>query len=161
MKRSVVKLSALILALGFTSAIFPASALEKYIYEIKSNTAYNFTKTEFDEDGNMILELDLNSNIGLVSNEYGTHFYDVAGQLVKSSWINIKGKWYYFDEKGFMTIGWLFKDNKWYYLGEDGVMKASQWVNINGKWYYFNDSGVMEVNTVIHGYKINSSGARE
>ncbi len=161
MQKSFGKLSALILALGLTSSVFPAAALEKDTYEVKSNTEYNVTKTEFDEDGSMILELNSDSNMGFVKNGDKTQFYDVTGHLVKSSWINIEGKWYYFDEQGLMITGWLIKENEWYYFGNDGIMKDSQWVNIEGKWYYFNDSGIMEVNTTIDGYKINSSGVRE
>jgi hypothetical protein len=33
-----------------------------------------------------------------------------------------KGKWYYFDNEGYMKKGWILWNAKWYYLGENGDM---------------------------------------
>ena len=36
----------------------------------------------------------------------------------------INGRWYAFDNAGFMIKGWFKTDEGWYYLGEDGVYDA-------------------------------------
>lgn len=55
------------------------------------------------------------------------------------NWRLIDGKWYYFDQNGYMQIGWI-QDN-------------------NGKWYYLNSDGSMAHDTTIDGYTLGSDGA--
>lgn len=66
------------------------------------------------------------------------------GTYTKNGWEKINGKWYLFDEKGWMLYDWKYKDDNWYYLGtaDDGAMKTG-WILDNGHWYYLNDSGAM------------------
>lgn len=66
------------------------------------------------------------------------------GTYTKNAWEKINGKWYLFDEKGWMLYDWKMKDNKWYYLGnaDDGSMKTG-WLLQNGNWFYLSDSGEM------------------
>ena len=53
----------------------------------------------------------------------------------KSGWVQIDGKWYYYDKKGNLTTGWAKINNKWYYFDKNGVMQEG-WVKVDGKWYY-------------------------
>lgn len=178
MINSFNKLITLILSLAIIGTVFPASASEKRYDDIQSNIVDDENKTEIDEDSDIILELTSDNNFGFTNSNGKTQFYDATGNLVKSSWINSDGKWYYFDELGTMIIGWknisnnwyyfledgsratgwIKKNSEWYYLGEDGIMKTSSWANIKGSWYHFNNDGIMDKNTVIDGYKIDSNG---
>lgn len=68
------------------------------------------------------------------------------GSYTKNGWEKIKGKWYLFDEKGWMLYDWKYTDENWYYLGDrnDGSMKTG-WILENGQWYYLNESGTMYI----------------
>lgn len=61
--------------------------------------------------------------------------YVSNGQVLKNSWKNIDGKWYYFNEYGYMEIC----DARIDYDGPHPI-------NIDGKYYYFDSNGVMEDN---------------
>lgn len=55
--------------------------------------------------------------------------------------------------------GWNLINNKWYFFDDDIGMKTG-WIYYNGKWYYcYPSTGVMASNTVIDGYRVDSSGA--
>lgn len=45
------------------------------------------------------------------------------GSYTKGDWELIDGEWYYFDDEGWMYVGWLHWHNAWYYLSEwhDGL----------------------------------------
>lgn len=58
----------------------------------------------------------------------------------------INGRWYAFDNAGFMIKGWFKTEEGWYYLGEDGGMLSSQWLEDKGKWYYLTKTGLMATN---------------
>ena len=62
------------------------------------------------------------------------------GTYPRNAWKQIDGKWYAFDEKGYMRTGW-FKDGD--------------------SWYYLLDSGEMAKDTDIEGYHIGSNGKME
>ena len=68
----------------------------------------------------------------------------------------INGRWYAFDNAGFMIKGWFKTAEGWYYLGEDGGMLSSQWLQDKGKWYYLTKSGVMATNAKVK--KVKSEG---
>ncbi|MHC5268660.1 N-acetylmuramoyl-L-alanine amidase [Enterococcus sp. LJL98] len=67
----------------------------------------------------------------------------VEKKKLAKDWLEVGGKYYYFDSKGIMQQGWIKKGNDWYYLLSDGAM-AKGWILAGGKWYYFNQSGVMQ-----------------
>lgn len=52
-------------------------------------------------------------------------------------WKEIDGKWYYFDNNGYMKTGWVQYDNKWYYLYNDGSMAK----NITIEGYILDSNG--------------------
>ena len=64
------------------------------------------------------------------------------GSYTANSWEKIDGKWYRFDNSGWMQTGWV-KDGSWYYLDGSGAMKTG-WLKDNGSWYYLQDSGAMK-----------------
>lgn len=93
-------------------------------------------------------------------------------ELVKSSWYQVDGQWYWFDQKGFMKTGWhLDTDGQWYFLNpvSDGtkgkMMTGWQW--IDGYCYYLSEKtndkypkGAMYAGErTSDGYKVNKSGA--
>ena len=55
------------------------------------------------------------------------------------------GRWYVFDEAGYMITGWFGTNaDGWYYLNPaDGAMLAGQWLKEGELWYYLTQSGLM------------------
>ncbi|MFY9262598.1 MAG: N-acetylmuramoyl-L-alanine amidase family protein [Actinomycetaceae bacterium] len=91
-------------------------------------------------------------------------YSDANGNLVRSAWRSIGGKWYYFDHyavmlasqtldidektyrfasSGAMITGWYQDGSSWYYYGADGAMYKEQWLQSGGTWYYFDAGGQM------------------
>ena len=69
--------------------------------------------------------------------------YQTTSGILYNAWKEIEGKWYRFDDSGYMMAGeWFFGADKWYWLHGDGAM-ATGWQFINNKWYYFNADGGM------------------
>ena len=65
-----------------------------------------------------------------------------TGKSYAKGWNQIGGKWYYFDNNGWMKTGWQSIGGKWYYFNGSGVM-ATGWNKVNGTWYYHTSSGAM------------------
>ncbi len=64
------------------------------------------------------------------------------GSYPAGEWASISGKWYYFNDRGYMVTGWQ-KIGKWYYFSESGAM-VTGWKEIKGVWYFFNPGGAMQ-----------------
>ncbi|WHE87571.1 IdeS/Mac family cysteine endopeptidase [Lachnoanaerobaculum gingivalis] len=84
------------------------------------------------------------------------------------AWQQINNNWYFFNEDGSLKTGWLQDaSNNWYFLdssknGNEGVL-LSGWQWIDGYCYYFEGNnkdsfGRMYSNTVVEGYKLDSTG---
>lgn len=98
------------------------------------------------------------------------------GSYTKNGWEQIDGKWYKFDQNGWMQSGWQpwgtdsTGQTAWYYMGDpnDGSMKTSTWVQgKNGEYYFVDHSGVMardgyvkSVNSGVY-YWVNGQGVWE
>lgn len=106
-----------------------------------------------DSAANTTVKDDKDLNTLYSSDKYNT-WQNVNGKLIYIDGIGqpIKGKWWfdvntgknhYFDENGFMAVGWTLDNDKWYYFDQNGDMKLG-WQSINGKWYNFGQSGVMQ-----------------
>ena len=54
----------------------------------------------------------------------------------------IRGKTYYYDSKGYMKTGWVKVSGKYYYFNKDGVQVKNKTVKISGKNYKFDKKGV-------------------
>lgn len=69
---------------------------------------------------------------------------DASGnKYYKNKWVKIKGKYYYFDKKGYRKTGWLTYKGKKYYLNKSGV-RVTGFKNIKNKTYFFSKKGVMK-----------------
>lgn len=76
-----------------------------------------------------------NGKYRYTTNSSGSKYY-------KKTWAKIKGKYYYFDKKGYRKTGWLnYKGNR-YYLNKKGV-RVTGFKTIKGKKYFFSKKGVM------------------
>lgn len=74
------------------------------------------------------------------------YYLNEDGSMVSSSWKQIDGNHYVFDQCGKMLSNTWFHDSteKWYYLSSTGSMKTSEWIqHENGKWYYLTNDGSM------------------
>lgn len=77
----------------------------------------------------------------------------------KNQWEKIDGKWYYFDEEGYMKTGWLKNKNNHYWLSPSDGHMMTGWQKIEHKWYYFHADGHMAANEKTpDGYKVNIDG---
>lgn len=57
------------------------------------------------------------------------------GTYVKNDWLNVDGKWYHFDNHGWMQTGWLELEERWYYLKPDGSMASDEMISIHSETY--------------------------
>lgn len=86
------------------------------------------------------------------------------GEYLERKWLLDSGKWYYFDEDGYMqtgmqrisgkyyyfrptgemAVGWVYDEDSdaWYYMNDDGTRKTG-WLSTGGAWYWFDSKGVM------------------
>ena len=91
------------------------------------------------------------NNYGQTSNGYKTN--------VDGKWYSSNGSWYFLKNTGIYATGWNIIDNKWYCLGNNGVMQTG-WIYSSGKWYYcYPVRGDIATNSIINGYRVDSSGA--
>ncbi len=93
-------------------------------------------------------------------------------EVVRSSWYQVDGQWYWFDKNGVMKTGWhLDPDGRWYFLnpisdGTKGRM-VTGWQWIDGCCYYLSEEttskypqGAMYAGERTRdGYLVNKSGA--
>lgn len=65
--------------------------------------------------------------LGWNKDDHGWWYADSATSYYKSRWAEINGKWYYFDDKGYMLADCLCVDDNGstYYLGADGAMQTN------------------------------------
>ena len=80
------------------------------------------------------------------------------GSYTRSGWEYIGGKWYYFDQNGWMVTGWQKVKGSWYYMESNGARVADGWKWINNKCYYFDKNGKMAADTWIDGSYVDVSG---
>ena len=99
----------------------------------------------------------------------GKWFYFDNNGYMKTGWVPYNGEWYYCNPdanngiEGEMKTGWIMDHGTWYYLGRTGIMQTD-WVQVNGAWYYLNPvsdgrKGAMVVNTWIGNYYVGTDGA--
>ena len=80
-----------------------------------------------------------------VQNEKGWYFRQNNCSYPKNGWSKLywlgKEYWYYFDENGYMKLGWLDVNGDRYYLnpviGTNSGKMLTGWQLIDQKWYYF------------------------
>lgn len=59
------------------------------------------------------------------------------GSYQKGSWLAVNGKWYLFDQEGWMLTGWQENKGYWYYLDGSGAMRTG-WIQASNGWYFLN-----------------------
>ena len=64
----------------------------------------------------------------------------IDGMKVRHQWEQVNGRWYAFDEQGYLKTGFFYDAgyDGWFYVDENAGMQTG-WFQINGKWYYFKD----------------------
>ena len=64
----------------------------------------------------------------------------IDGMKVGHQWEQVNGRWYAFDEQGYLKTGFFYDAgyDGWFYVDENAGMHTG-WFQINGKWYYFKD----------------------
>ena len=68
------------------------------------------------------------------------YFMYLDGVFARNTWLNTKGKWYYFDNSSEMLRGWYTINGLTYYFNSDGSM-ATGTIVINGVTHYFDAIG--------------------
>ena len=113
-------------------------------------------------------------------NKTGWWYEDASGWYPKKCWQKIDGKWYYFNEKGYMEAdayrsgyyltadgawdgrakasGWKEDSRGWWYSLDKENYLSNGWKKIDGKWHYFKESGYIAVNEFVRGWWINKNG---
>lgn len=84
-----------------------------------------------------------------------TGWWYAKGSSWSVGWDNINGKWYHFNNNGYMDTGWLNDGGKWYYLDGSGAM-VTGWLNDGGKTYLLGQDGAMVTGNKL--YKFKPSG---
>ncbi|HEX9025392.1 MAG TPA: transglutaminase domain-containing protein [Clostridium sp.] len=98
------------------------------------------------------------NNSNQESNNYGQPSIGYKSHL-DGNWYFSNGSWYFLRNTSIYATGWNIIDNNWYCLGNNGAMQTG-WIYYNRKWYYcYPVSGDMATNTIIGGYRVDSSGA--
>lgn len=110
----------------------------------------------------------------------GWQFLKADGTLFRSTWIYVKGRWYWLEPDGIMAsgwkelngkkyylmpstgemaVGWVKDGQNWYYTGIDGAMQTG-WIETEGKWYYLDHDGhMLSSTTTPDNYRVDESGA--
>lgn len=71
----------------------------------------------------------------------GWYYQEQGGNKIQSSWKELEGNWYHFDEQGYMETGCITIDGVLYFLEEDGAMVRDDTRVIDGVTYHFDSSG--------------------
>lgn len=72
----------------------------------------------------------------------GLRYENEDGTWPVSQWQQIDGKWYHFDENGFMETGWYENAyGQWFWMDGNGVMVSGTIRQIDGKIYRVNADG--------------------
>ena len=89
-------------------------------------------------------------------------FYMNDDGLASKGWLTLSGTSYYLDDStGRMITGWKSDNGKWYYFGSSGSLSKG-WINDGGRWYYSDNQGVMQTGWLDDNgrrYFLESSGA--
>lgn len=84
-------------------------------------------------------------------------YVEADGSYPTSSWQEIDGNRYYFNQDGYMVSGWQLIDQDWYYFDQNGI-PVTGWRFIDQNWYYFEANGVRMSNLVCNGGRLDENG---
>lgn len=76
------------------------------------------------------------------------YYLDASGRMASDCWQQVNGTWYYFDPSGALHDGWLLYHDEWYYMTDVGMMTG--YADIPGgedsDSFYFYEDGRLAVN---------------
>ena len=106
---------------------------------------YNHTDHTWEAFKAALMGTEVKKSSGWVQVTDGWMYYNGdTGLPVRNDWVQVGGKWYWFNAAGIMvTNTWYQYNSAWYYLGPDGVMCKSQFVANSGKIYAVDADGKM------------------
>ena len=81
----------------------------------------------------------------------GQKYYYQNYVMQRLSWINDGTGWFYMNEGGQPSTGWIDKSGLKYYLDETSGRMITGWKSLSGNWYYFNASGAMNTGWLLDG----------
>ena len=110
-----------------------------------------------DRNGWMYIREDLVIAKGFAEIEGKWYCFDNNGYMI-TGWKQVDGNWYYFAGSGVMTVGWKQFGSWWYHFQSSGIMDTG-WQKIYGKYYCFADNGVMYTNQWIGNSYVGADGA--
>lgn len=69
------------------------------------------------------------------------------------------GWWYTYSpsSSAYYCNDWLMENGKWYYFNDKGYI-VTGWKEVAGRWYYFNTDGSMAKDTYVGNYYVNHDG---
>ena len=77
------------------------------------------------------------------------YYMDASGCMASDCWQQVNGTWYYFDPDGALHDGWLLYHDEWYYMTDVGMVTG--YVDIpdeeDSDSFYFYEDGRLAVNT--------------
>lgn len=77
------------------------------------------------------------------------YYMDASGCMASNCWQQVNGTWYYFDPDGALHDGWLLYHDEWYYMTDAGMVTG--YVDIpdeeDSNSFYFYEDGRLAVNT--------------
>lgn len=77
------------------------------------------------------------------------YYMDASGCMASDCWQQVNGTWYYFDPGGALHDGWLLYHDEWYYMTDAGMVTG--YVDIpdeeDSDSFYFYEDGRLAVNT--------------
>lgn len=65
------------------------------------------------------------------------YWFGSSGNAARSTFAQVDGLRYYFDDSCAMVTGWVSDAGHWYYMNGSGVMQSG-WASIDGHWYFLN-----------------------
>lgn len=85
---------------------------------------------------------------GWGQDENGWYYGKLDGSRAAGESLVIEGKSYWFEDTGYMTVGWKVLGQNWYYFHPDGHMAENEWISSGERWYYVGADGSMLANTI-------------
>jgi glucan-binding YG repeat protein len=79
----------------------------------------------------------------------GNTYYFQNHRMQKDSWIHDGTGWFFMDENGLASSGWMTQNGSTYYLDPDSRRMTEGWRLFSEGWRYFNENGVMQYGWVL------------
>lgn len=111
---------------------------------------YNHTDHTWNEFKSDLIEVPTKKSGWQQEGDNWKYYNGDTGLPVCNDWVQVDGKWYWFDGAGNMIKNtWYQHKGAWYYLGPDGAMCTSQLVENSGKIYAVDADGKMVTGEIV------------